>query len=90
MNKLFIFFLYLINFYILLTLILIFSNSCFVYSEMDINNNGMVSLGEADYYSNFGATIPENEDFITIYSLKDGLTIKIIPLCLSSNNNKNI
>ncbi len=55
------------------------SNSPLTYSEVDANNNGIVSYSEAEYSSNYGSrTIQKNgKDCIEYYAKKDGLMLKV-------------
>jgi hypothetical protein len=54
----------------------------FTYSEMDLNRDGWVNLGEFDYCLDYGmrTTMIRGHPHTEFYALKDGLTIKAVPL----------
>lgn len=54
----------------------------FTYSEMDLNHDGWVELGEFEYCLDYGmrTTMIQGHPHTEYYSLKDGLTIKVMPL----------
>lgn len=54
----------------------------FTYSEMDLNRNGWVDLSEFEYCLDYGmrTTMIRGHPHTEYYALKDGLTIKAVPM----------
>ncbi len=52
----------------------------FTYSEMDLNKNGLISFGEADYVISSGEReiLVNGKKCVELYALKDGLQLKIM------------
>jgi len=59
---------------------LVIASLPFTYSEMDLNNNGIVGFSEAMYFADYGTKeIKEGSKQCTEYfALKDGLPLKVV------------
>ena len=51
----------------------------FSYSDIDLNNNGLIGFSEADYVLNYGIKekVINNQQCQEYYALKDGMAIKV-------------
>jgi len=52
----------------------------FSYEELDLNNNGILSLEEMDYVTSYGKreVMYKGGECVEYYALKDGLPLKVV------------